>query len=192
MKVHTDYSKPAQTASGATRSVLLLMIQGGSGKSAMRRGRGYQGGCIPLRIGSVNVGSLRGKDGEVVNMAVEGHLDFCCLQKTRRSGESARKMGAYKLFWMGFEKGIHGIGMLVADKWIEKVLDVKCVSERLMVVRVIMGRSVLNLISVYAPQTGWSKVVKEVVLAMLGEVVSGIDSGERLMICGDIEWACGV
>ena len=31
----------------------------------------------------MTVGSLRGKDGEVVNMAVEGHLDFCCLNETR-------------------------------------------------------------------------------------------------------------
>ena len=69
--------------------------------------------------------------------------------------------------------GIHGVGMLVANRWIEKVLDVKLVSERLMVVRVIVGRSVLNLVSVYAPQTGWSKVVKEEFLAMLMEVVSG-------------------
>ena len=88
------------------------MTQGGSGKSAMRCGSGYQGGCVPLRIGSVNVGSLRGKDGEVVNMAVKGHLDFCCLQETRWRGEGARKMGAYKLFWMGCERGIHGVGML--------------------------------------------------------------------------------
>ena len=58
----------------------------------------------------------------------------------------------------------------------------KRMSERLMVVRVIVGRSVLNLISVYAPQTGWSKVVKEEFLAMLGEVVSGIDSSKRLLI----------
>ena len=93
----------------------------------------------------MNVGSLRGKDGEVVNMAVKGHLDFCCLQETRWRGEGTRKMGAYKLFWMGCEKGIHGVGMLVADRWIEKVLDVNRVSERLMVVRMIVGRSVLNL-----------------------------------------------
>ena len=44
----------------------------------------------------------------------------------------------------------------------------------------------LNLVSVYAPQSGWSKEVKEEFLAMLGEVVSGIDSGERLLICGDL------
>ena len=91
---------------------------------------------------------------------------------------------AYKLFSMGCEKGIHGVGILVTDKWIEKALDVKRVSERLMLVRVIVGRSVLNVISVYAPQMGKSKVEKVEFLAMLGEVVSGIDSGERLLICG--------
>ena len=92
---------------------------------------------------------------------------------------------------MGCEKGIYGVGMLVADRWIEKVLDVKRVSERLMVVRVIVGRSVLNLISVYAPQTGWSREVKEEFLAIVGEVVSGIDSGERLLICGDLNGHVG-
>ena len=139
----------------------------------MCHGSGSQGGCVSLRIGSVNVSSLKGKDGEVVNMAVEGRLDFCCLQETRWRGEGARRMGAYKLFWRGGEKGIHGVGMLVADEWIEKVLDLKRVSERVMVVRVIVGRSVLNLISVYAPQTGRSRMEKEEFLAMLGEVVSG-------------------
>ena len=64
--------------------------------TSMCRGSSYQGGCVPLRIGSVNVGSLRlrGKDGEVVNMAVKGHLDFCCLQETRWRGEGTKKMGA--------------------------------------------------------------------------------------------------
>ena len=123
---------------------------------------------------------------DLVNMAVEGRLDFCCLQETRWRGEGARRMEAYKLFWMGSEKGIHGVGMLVADRWIEKVLEVKRVNERVMVVRVIMGRSVPNLISVYALQTGRSRMEKEEFLARLGEVVSGIDSGERLLICGDL------
>ena len=83
MKALTDYSKPARMAPGLTRSTLPLMTQGGSDESDMRRGSGCQGGCVPLRTGSVNVGSWRGKDGEVVNMAVEGRLDFCCLQETR-------------------------------------------------------------------------------------------------------------
>ena len=62
---------------------LSLVTQGGSDESSMRRESSYQGSCVPLRIGPVNVGSLRGRDGEVVNMAVKGHLDFCCLKETR-------------------------------------------------------------------------------------------------------------
>ena len=54
-----------------------------------------------------------------------------------------------------------------------------------------MGRSVLNLISVYAPQAGWSREVKEEFLAMLGEVVSRIDSSEKLLICGDLNGHVG-
>jgi len=53
-------------------------------------------------------------------------------------------------------------------------------------VRVIVGRSVLNLISVYLPQMARSKEDKEEFLAMLGDVESGIDSGERLLIYGDL------
>ena len=102
----------------------------------------------------------------------------------------ARRLGAYKLFFMGCKKGIHGVGMLVANRWIEKVLDVKRMSERLLVVRVIVSRSVLNLLSVYAPQTGRSMVQKEEFLAMLG-VVSGRNSGERLLICGDLNGHVG-
>ena len=63
-------------------------------------------------------------------------------------------MGEYKFFWMGCAKGIHGVGLLVADRGIEKVLEVKRVNGRLMVMRVIVGRTVLNLISAYVPQAG--------------------------------------
>ena len=81
-------------------------------------------------------------------------------------------------------KGIH-------DSWWPidglRVLEVWHASERLLVVRVIVGKCVLNLISVYASQEGRPMVEKEEFLAMLGEVVSGIDSGERLLVCGDLK-----
>ena len=64
---------------------------------------------------------------EVVDMAARRRLDFCCLQETGWKGEGAEKMGEYKFFWMGCAKGIHGVGLLVAEGWIEK--EVKCVSE---------------------------------------------------------------
>ena len=47
---------------------------------------------------------------------------------------SADEMGGgYKFFWMGCEKGIHGAGLLVADRWIEKCCMSVGWSERIMV-----------------------------------------------------------
>ena len=47
------------------------------------------------------------------------------------------------------------MGVLVAERWIDSVVQVKRVSERLMVVRVTVGGSVLNVLSVYAPHGGY-------------------------------------
>ena len=46
-------------STGETRSALAAKTQGGSVKSAM-------GGKVTLRVGSVNVGTMRGREGEVV------------------------------------------------------------------------------------------------------------------------------
>ena len=43
-----------------------------------------------LRVGSVNVGSMVGRSGEVVEMVGRRGLDFCCLQETRWKGDGAR------------------------------------------------------------------------------------------------------
>ena len=99
--------------------------------------------------------------------------------------------GGYKFFWMGREKGYHGVGVLVAEEWIEKVLDVKRWSQRIMVLRVVVGRSVVNLVSVYAPQTGRGKEEKEEFFLVLGKVLSDIDVGEGLLICGDMNGHVG-
>jgi hypothetical protein len=44
------------------------------------------------------------------------------------------------------------VGVLVAEKYTDKVVEVRKVSDRLLVLRVIVGKSVWNVISAYAPQ----------------------------------------
>ena len=68
-------------------------------------------------------------------------------------------MGGYKFFWLG-GKGGAGVGLMVADKLVDCVLKVKRKNDRIMTVRVNVGKWVLNLVSVYAPQVGrrqWTK-----------------------------------
>ena len=191
MSYKTKNFMPARTSPGQTRSALPFLGLDGSDKLAMGPKSNLNRVGVCLRIGSVNVGTMKGRDGEVVDMAARRRLDFCCLQETGWKGEGARSFGGYKFFWMGCEKGIHGVGMLVADRWVEKVLEVRRMSERLFVLRVIVGSSVLNLISVYAPQVGRPMEEKEEFLALLGKVVSDIDDDESLLICGDFNGHVG-
>ena len=48
-----------------------------------------------LRVGSANVGSMRGRSGEVIEMAGRRKLDFVCLRETRWRRDSARLLGGY-------------------------------------------------------------------------------------------------
>jgi exonuclease III len=123
---------------------------------------------------------------EVVEMIARRRLDFCCLQETRWKGGSAKIIGSegYKFFWMGCKEGTAGIGVVIAKRWVDKVIEVKRVSERVMVVRVAVGKSVLNLISVYAPQVGRSMEEKEEFWTLLGSVIGGINARESLVLCG--------
>jgi len=44
---------------------------------------GKRAGDMNLRIGTLNVGSMKGRSGEVADMAARRRLDFCGLQETR-------------------------------------------------------------------------------------------------------------
>ena len=77
----------------------------------------------------MNVGSMSKRTGEVANMAARRRLDFCCLQETRWKGGNVRTFGTegarFKFFWIGGEDGLAGVGVLVAERWVKKVIEVK-------------------------------------------------------------------
>ena len=86
------------------------------------------------------------------------NIDVGCVQETRWKGESTRKIGSegcrYKLFWKGCKEGTEGVGVYVAEKWWDSVLQVNRVSERIMVLKMKLGVRLTNILSVYAPQAG--------------------------------------
>jgi exonuclease III len=104
------------------------------------------------------MGSMSRTSGEVVEMVARRRLDFCCVQESRWKGEGARFLGGdgrkYKFYWKGGEVGVSGVGVVVAEKYVDKVVEVRRVSDRLLVLRVVVGKSVWNVVSAYAPQSG--------------------------------------
>ena len=121
-----------------------------------------------FRVGTLNVNTLRGRVCEVVETLSRRKVDVCCIQETRYRGGNCRiikgKDTRYKLYWSGNDKGTAGVGVFVAEEWIEKVFEVQRVSDRILLVKLIVGQRVVTLLSVYAPQSGLSDVDKEVIL----------------------------
>ena len=146
-----------------------------------------------LRVGSVNVSSMWKKEGEMAEMVARRRLDFCCIQESRWKGEGARVLGSEsmkcKFFWKGCDSGYAGVGVIVSERWISQVIEVlRRVSERIIVLRVAIGKMVMNVISAYAPQVNLSK---EDFWVRMIETVSCIGPGERVLIGGDLNGHVG-
>ena len=80
---------------------------------------------------------------------------------------------------------------MVARKWVDNVIGVVRVSERVMVVRVTVGKVILCVVSVYGPQLGRLMEEKEGFYVELGGVVDGIGEQEVVIVCGDLNGHVG-
>ena len=55
-----------------------------------------------------------------------------------------------------------------------------------MVLRLAIGKSLLNVVSVYAPQVGRPPKEKEDFYICLGNVLKGVGMSKKLLVCGDL------
>ena len=152
-----------------------------------------------FRVGTLNVNTLKGRVCEVVETLSRRKVDLCCVQETRYRGGHCRiitgKDSRYKLFWSGNNKGTAGVGVFVAEKWIEKVFEVKRVSDRIILVKIIVGQRVLCLLSVYAPQCGLSDSVKDLFYDQLRAVtatITGVIIKYQSFVYGSFVWGIHV
>jgi len=100
---------------------------------------------------------MPGRSVEVVETLHRRKVD---VQETRWTGSGARIMGKgmsrYKFFWQGCKDGNAGVEFLISDRWIDMIVDVKRVNERIMYLKVLIGNKVVTCICEYVPQTGRS------------------------------------
>ena len=142
-----------------------------------------------FRVRTLNVNTLRGRVCEVVETLSRRKANVCCIQETRYRGGNCRiikgKDTGYKLYGSGNDEGTAGVGVFVAEEWIEKVFEVQRVSDRIILVKLIVGQSVVTLLSVYAPQSGLSDVDKDLFFDQLHAVTARIPRSQFLIPCGD-------
>ena len=113
-----------------------------------------------LRVGTLNVGTMRGKASEVVETVSRRGVDLCCLQETRWKKDGLKQIhvvgkdSRFKMFWSGNDNGTGGVGILLAKVWWERVFEVVRVSDMIILIRMTIGKTVFVFVSVYKCTTG--------------------------------------
>ncbi|KAG2588212.1 hypothetical protein PVAP13_5NG196381, partial [Panicum virgatum] len=125
-----------------------------------------------IRIGSWNVGSLTGKLRELVDVAIRRRVNILCVQETKWKGQKAKDVEdtGFKFWYTGATPGRNGVGILIDRSLKDGVVEVRRQGDRIILIRLIVGYSVLNVISAYAPQVG------------LNSMVSTVPTSEKLFI----------
>ena len=58
------------------------------------------------------------------------------------------------------EKGMGSVGILMAEKWVKVIFDIKHVSDRIMFIKLV-GKSIVTVLLVYAPLVSLDDSVKD-------------------------------
>ena len=145
-----------------------------------------------MRTATWNVSSIISRSGEVVT---EEKLISVVLKRRGGRVKSARMLGAngrrYKFFWQGCNKGTAGVGVPIAERWIDSVVNVVRVNVRIMYVRLVIGKQIVNIVSEYAPRVGLSAEEKDDFWDSFVIVLSGIPKQESIFIGGDMNGHVG-
>ncbi|WP_332309165.1 endonuclease/exonuclease/phosphatase family protein, partial [Candidatus Burkholderia verschuerenii] len=85
------------------------------------------------RIGSWNVGTLTSKTLELVETMKRRRVNIMCLQETKWKGAKAKILEntGYKLWYIGKDGNRNGVGIIVDSEFIEQVVGVTRIGDRI-------------------------------------------------------------
>ena len=141
-----------------------------------------------IRIGTLNVGTMTGRGREIADMMERRKTQILCVQETRWKGNKAKEIGAgYKLFYSGCtERGRNGVGIVLAGRLKNCVLEVKRLNDRIMRMKLEWEGEIVNVMSVYAPQTGCTEEEKEEFWRQLDQEMIDVPNEEPLLIGAEL------
>ena len=120
----------------------------------------------------------------------QGHFFFLTLAKGHvhtkiQTGFSQKQLCRSEpdFFRSPEPKATGGVGVLLAEWW-EKVFEVVRVSDRIILIRMTIGKTVFVFVCVYAPQASLSEFEKDRFYQMLQCTVAKIPASEQLFVCG--------
>ncbi|XP_042483869.1 uncharacterized protein LOC122064208 [Macadamia integrifolia] len=101
-----------------------------------------------------------GKSLELIDVMRRRRINIACIQETRWKGMKAKMLDEFKLWYVGDQSGRGGVGIVVDKDLKNDVVDVKRVRGRIISLKLVLDKEVVNFISVYAPQAGLDESCK--------------------------------
>ena len=118
-----------------------------------------------LRIGTINVGTMRERSEEVAEMLERRRVDICALQEVRMGEKGAKilngKDSRYKIWWNGDSGVIGGVAVMIHESWVNNVIETVRKDCEIMKVKLVCGKRIVHFFSVYSPQQGRQNEEKE-------------------------------
>ena len=113
--------------------------------------KGRMGRKMEAKVGALNVGTRTGKGRELAEMMVKRKLDILCVQETKWKGSKAKNIGdGCNIFYHGEDGRRNGVGVILKEDYIERVLEVNRVSGRMMYMKLDIEGVMMNVDSAYA------------------------------------------
>ena len=76
-------------------------------------------------------------------------------------GVKGKEIDGYKIWYSGSIKAKNGVGILVEKELVDFVVRVRCKSDRIITIKVLVGSEFVNVVSIHAPQIGLLDDIKK-------------------------------
>ena len=148
-----------------------------------------------LKVCTLNVGSLIGRGREVAALLAKRKIDICCLQEVRYKNQGCTSIGSndekYKLWYSGGPDKLNGVGIMMKAELADNVIEVERYDDRLMKIRMVVGKKIWNIFSAYAPQVGRTMQEKVEYWERFEDKLGQISEAEILLVGGDVNGHIG-
>lgn len=147
-----------------------------------------------LRIPTWNIESWRNRDQEIILEMEKHQIDICALSETKKKGKGYIMVEKCMLFYSGTDKSERanvGVGILIGKKIMNCVTDTQYINERIIMLTLSLKNGSLNIISIYAPQTGRPKQERNTFYKDLQGLLDTIPWKNSVVIMGDFNGHVG-
>ena len=145
-----------------------------------------------IKLATLDVGSMTGTSGEVVHIMARKNPQVACVHVTKWRGGKASYIGdGYKLYNHGEDDTKNGVGIVLCEYLKNRVMAAERPSDRVMRMKLEIEGEVWNIISCYAPKTGFTEYEKDKFWETIDSEMQAVKRSEWLVVAGDLNGHMG-